>query len=108
MPTPFSALVCGYGVPKDIATDPNYMAYLHAVVNRLFVNHRDDPGTIVVSGGATGLVKPYRQTEAGEMARWMGEKIGNLKLGNWKLVADGKALTTVENLLNFAATVDAG
>lgn len=102
----FSALICGYGVPGDIATDPNYMAYLHAVVNRLFVDRRGESGTIVVSGGATDLVRPYRRTEAGEMAGWLKGKIGNLKIRKWKLIRDAKALTTVENLLNFVNVFD--
>ncbi len=105
----FTALICGYGVPKDLATDPNYQAYLHAVVNALFVRHGDDAGTIVLNGGATDLHPPHARTEAGEMKRWLvAHKTLMSRSAHqrpWKILAKARSLTMVENLLNFAPLV---
>lgn len=110
----FSALICGYGVPKNIDTDPNYQAYLHPVVNYLFRHHRNTNGTIVLNGGATDIFKPYKRTEAGEMKKWLQKKVDEIRwpsqnvnngiLDGWQVLAKPKALTTVETLLNFAKT----
>jgi hypothetical protein len=94
----FTALICGYGVPKDIFTDLHYNAYLRQVVNELFDRYKTS-GTIVLNGGRTDLFKPYRRTEAGEMARWFTRNAPR----PWKIVAKPKSLTTVENLLNVSA-----
>ncbi len=105
-PRSFTALICGYGVPKDMATDPNYQAYMHPVVNYLFSHFCDANGTIVVNGGATDIFKPYKRTEAGEMKKWLTEKIDEIGRSaqkiNWRILARPKALTTVETLLKFA------
>ncbi len=104
-PRTFVALICGYGVPKDIFSDPNYQAYLHPVVNYLFSRYCDATGTIVMNGGATDIFKPYKRTEAGEMKKWLKEKIDEIGRSaqkvNWRILARPKALTTVENLLGF-------
>lgn len=102
----FSALICGYGVPKNIFDDKNYHAYLTACFNNLFDLRRGDRGIIVVNGGPTDCYKPYRRTEAGEMTKWLQkkktevEKMTGKKLP-WKIISKPKSLSSVENLLNF-------
>ncbi|MBI3251272.1 MAG: hypothetical protein HYZ61_05505, partial [Candidatus Andersenbacteria bacterium] len=87
------------------------MAYLHAVVNYLFSRYRDVDGTIVMNGGATDIFKPYKRTEAEEIKKWIfftiGKSVHFSKVKkHWKFVVRPKSLTTVENLLNFAETID--
>lgn len=102
----FSALICGYGVPKNILEDKNYHAYLIACFNCLFDHHQNDRGVIVLNGGPTDCYKPYRRTEAGEIAKWLQkkkiavEKLTGKKLP-WKIISKPKSLSSVENLLNF-------
>lgn len=100
MRAPFVALVCGYGVPRDIFADPNYQAYLHAVANWLFSHYDGRPGTIVPDGGPTDLFPPRSRTEGREIARWLraNEAVRN---NRWAVRPRSKSLTTVENLLNF-------
>ncbi|MFH1089517.1 MAG: ElyC/SanA/YdcF family protein [Candidatus Uhrbacteria bacterium] len=102
----FSALICGYGIPKDIMTDENYFSYLTQVFNFLFDRFADTKGSIVLSGGATDCFPPFKRTEAREMKRWLVEKIKNVEKETqkkilWKIILDNKALSTLENLVNF-------
>jgi len=102
----FSALVCGYGVPKDILEDKNYHTYLTQIFNFLFDKFSETSGTIVLSGGPTDCFPPYRRTEAREMKKWFDQKITEVKKEtkqkiSWKFILDNKALSTVENLLYF-------
>jgi len=102
----FSALICGYGVPKNIFEDKGYHAYLTACFNHLFKNLRDKPGKIIVNGGPTDCYKPYRRTEAGEMAKWLKkkktevEKLTSQKIP-WQIISRPKSLSSAEDLLNF-------
>lgn len=102
----FVALIPGYGVPKDILTDKNYATYLAPCFNMLFDTFRDTQGTIVVSGGRTDVFPPYRRTEAGEMKRWLVAQIALARKASgmrlpWKIALDTRALTSVENVINF-------
>lgn len=105
-PQTFSALICGYGVPKNIFTDKNYHAYLTTCFNKLFDLYQNYSGTIVVNGGLTDCYKPYKRTEAGEMAKWLRykklevEKLTNQSLA-WQIISRPKALSSVEDLLSF-------
>jgi hypothetical protein len=98
----FAALVCGYGVPKNIFADPNYQAYLHLAVNWLFARYDGAPGTIVPDGGPTDLFPPRKRTEGREMARWLRANEAVQK-NRWRVRPRSKSLTTVENLMNFAS-----
>jgi hypothetical protein len=103
-PQTFSALICGYGVPKNILKDQNYNSYLTQVFNFLFDRFANQPGTVVLSGGPTDCFAPYRRTEAKEMLCWFQDKTRHLKKQNkislkWKFRLESKSLSTVENLL---------
>ena len=85
----FIALICGYGIPKDIMTDRSYHAYLVAVTNWLYDRYRDTPGKIIMNGSPTDIIKPYRRTEANEIAKWMHDRLLQIKKAsgskpNWK------------------------
>lgn len=101
----FVTLICGYGVPENMDADPNYQAYLHPVINYLFDRYRDARGVIVASGGPTDLAKPYRRTEASEIKRWIASHLKSMpkttRPSAWRVAAETRSLTTVENLLNF-------
>jgi len=102
----FSALVPGYGIPKDIMADENYFSYLTQTYNFLFDRFEDTKGIIVLSGGATDCFPPFKRTEAREMKRWFLEKIKCVEKETkkkipWKIILDNKALSTLENLVNF-------
>jgi hypothetical protein len=102
----FSALVCGYGIPEDIMTDKNYFSYLTQVFNFLFDRFADTEGSVFLSGGPTDCFPPFKRTEARETKRWLVEKIKSAEkeIGQkipWKIILDNKALSTLENLVNF-------
>lgn len=106
----FTALIPGYGVPKDILTDRNYNSYLAVCFNTLFDRFRDDEGTIVVSGGPTDCYPPFERTEANEMERWLETQIRLAEMHSstklrWTIKTDNEALTTIENVLYFKPVI---
>lgn len=106
----FTALIPGYGVPKNILTDRNYGAYLSVCFNTLFDKYRDAAGTVFVSGGHTDCFPPYKRTEAREMRRWFLRQKSTAERAygrplRWRIVMDYHALTTIENMLNFSKIV---
>lgn len=61
--------VNGYGVPKNVFTDKNYLHYVQYVVSS--AETADAPVTVYFAGGATDPAQPGK-TEAGEMERLAG------------------------------------
>ena len=77
-----------------------------------------------MNGGLTDCYKPYRRTEAGEMARWFRDKITSVGsdarlstealakvdkgVMRWQIVSCPSSLSSVENLLNFKPFVHSG
>ncbi len=95
-----TAIINGYGVPEDIRTDRSYHAYLVQVVNWLWERYRTRAVTIVPCGGPTDMRRPYRRTEAGEMARWLRPKLRVLGLASrWRIAPIATELTALENML---------
>lgn len=98
--TRLTAIINGYGVPEDIRTDRPYHAYLVQVVNWLWDRHRMHAGTIVPAGGKTDMRRPYRRTEAGEIAKWLAPRIRSLELASrWRVQPIATELTALENML---------
>ncbi len=89
-------LICGYGVPKDIQTDDNYRRYLGIVFNTIYSHSAGKPAMIICAGGKTDLVKPYKRSEAGEIARFLKPL---MRGRDWKLAQEARSLSTVENML---------
>lgn len=107
-------LVLGYGIPEDISQDENYQLYLKSVFNKIFAicstQNSWDP-VIVFSGGKTDLIKPYRCTEAGEMIKvfrgLMQRASVKKQVRSWRLISEGKSLSTLDNLLYTQEIVQA-
>lgn len=98
-------LIHGYGVPKDIGKDEGYHAYLNTAFNAVYdvcVRERMQP-VIIFSGGKTDLFKPYRRTEAGEMARYFKALAKRPFVADvtktWKFELEVRALSSLENML---------
>lgn len=89
-------LICGYGVPKDIQTDDNYRRYLGIVFNTIYAQSAGKPAMIICAGGKTDLQKPYKRSEAGEIARFLKPL---MRGQDWKLAQEARSLSTVENML---------
>lgn len=100
-------LINGYGVPKDIFTDGNYQTYLNVAFNTMFDLTQQNPGAkplIIFSGGPTDCFRPYRRTEAGEMAKYFRALIRQRPAAKpvtrrWQIVLQARAVTAVENLV---------
>lgn len=97
------ALINGYGIPEDIRTDRSYHAYLVQVLNWLWDRHRTHAITIVPCGGKTDMRRPYRRTEAGEIAKWIRPRIHAIGLASrWQVAPIATELTALENMLAAA------
>lgn len=97
------AVINGYGVPEDIRTDRSYHAYLVQILNWLWERHRTHAITIVPCGGKTDMRRPYRRTEAGEIAKWLAPRIRALGLDSqWRIAPIATELTALENMLAAA------
>ncbi|KAA0206980.1 hypothetical protein EDM68_00080 [Candidatus Uhrbacteria bacterium] len=99
-------IVCGYGVPKDIEKDFNYQLYLRTAFNQIFdvmIRHPKDRGLIVASGGPTDMRRPYKRTEAHEMAKVIKRLLARPALKGLgkrvRIVEEGKSLSSMENIL---------
>lgn len=99
-------IICGYGVPKDIATDGNYQHYLRGVFNRVYDEAqivKNPRPVIVFAGGKTDIVKPFRRTESGEMARFfrglMSRSSVRLRTKSWQILTESNSVSTLENFL---------
>lgn len=98
-------LINGYGVPKDIFNDDAYRGYLNPIFNTIYdeaVLGGVQP-VIVFSGGKTDMFKPYRRTEAGEMAKYFKFLAARSSVSKvtraWKYELESKALSSLENIL---------
>ncbi|MDP3244828.1 MAG: hypothetical protein Q8M83_04185 [bacterium] len=90
----------GYGVPVDIFKDLNYHAYLIQVFNYLWDKYQSKSLTIIPCGGLTDLVSPYKRTEAGEMVKWLRERIKKFGLAKlWRVTPCATEFTALENML---------
>jgi hypothetical protein len=96
-------LICGYGVPEDIATDRNYQTYLTVVFNMMYAMARGADATIIPCGGPTSPRAPYTETEAkmigGFLERLLSRKETAEECKAWKIVLEDRSLSTLENLV---------
>ena len=95
--------IFGYGVPKDIMKDDNYRRYLSIVFNHVFDVAAGENAVILFCGGPTDCFKPYKRTEAGEMAKLFkslaGRKDVKKQTKKWKYVLRSKTVCGLENIL---------
>lgn len=96
-------LILGYGVPDDIKTDLNYQRYLGLAFNAMFQRSANAPATIVACGGRTDIHKPYKRSEASEIAKiirvWSKRSEIRSATAAWAFLKEERSLSTVENLL---------
>ena len=99
-------LICGYGIPQDIMKDFEYRVYMNLAFNKIYDHAvRDQSQSIVIifSGGNTDSFPPYKRNEASEMIKLfkslMWRSFVKDLTNNWQLVAEKRALSTLENLL---------
>jgi hypothetical protein len=99
-------IVCGYGVPKDIENDFNYQFYLRTAFNKIFdslIGHPSDKGVIIVTGGPTDMRKPYKRTEAQEMAKVFKTLLARPAVEGMRkrvrVIEEKKSLSSMENIL---------
>jgi hypothetical protein len=103
MSLPF--LILGYGVPKDIRDDLNYSIYLRSAFNAIYsvCIRSGEPARIVLCGGKTDMIRPYRRTEADEMAKIIRELANQnavrAETKRWKMIPERRSLSTLDNLL---------
>lgn len=103
-------IVSGYGVPENIKTDGNYQTYLRLAFNIIYreslATKTIDP-VIVLTGGRTDMVKPYRRTEAGEMEKvfraFMTRPSLRPRTKTWKVLREPRAISSPETLLFSSA-----
>ena len=105
-------IICGYGIPRDMARDENYSRYLNVAFNTIYQEVTDravKQPLILFSGGPTDMHKPYRRTEGQVMTKYF-KKLANRSAVKhatrlWRYVADTKSLSTLENLLLARAVI---
>ncbi len=95
--------IFGYGVPKDIVKDSNYIRYLSFCFNYIFDRAESKQAQIVFCGGKTDCFKPYERTEAVEMKKFFTTLLRKSYIKKqtrlWKLKTIGNTLNTLENVL---------
>ncbi|KKQ44486.1 MAG: hypothetical protein US63_C0026G0005 [Candidatus Moranbacteria bacterium GW2011_GWC2_37_8] len=98
-------VISGYGIPRDIIKDENYNIYLKMAFNAIFdISAKEKIAPVIIfCGGKTDMLEPYERTEAEEMIRLfdilMNRKQCKEFTGDWKLVAESKSISTLENLI---------
>ncbi|MFA5047690.1 MAG: hypothetical protein WC516_01470 [Patescibacteria group bacterium] len=100
-------IVLGYGVPENIIKDQNYNFYLRTVFNKVFDLTREKKNkkpVIILSGGKTDLLPPYKRSESGEMLKLFNNlrerAFVQKETKSWRVYAEGTAISTLENLVN--------
>lgn len=107
-------LVFGYGIPKNILKDENYNFYLKMVFNKIYgfvVKNKINKPIIIICGGETDMLKPYRRIEADEMIKLFSAFIKERPFlkpmtKNWLFISENKSLSTLENLLNSKRIIE--
>lgn len=96
-------IILGYGIPKDILQDGNYSRYLNFVFNQIFDRAVGQKATIIFTGGLVDCFQPYQRIEALELKHFFEKKCQSVgmskQLRQWRLLAEKKSLSTLENLL---------
>jgi hypothetical protein len=96
-------LICGYGIPKDIQRDQNYLTYLSIVFNHIYTLAVGQEAAIIPCGGATNCEPPYQGTEARAIADYLDQLMHReetvRQTSLWRVLPEEQSLSTLENLL---------
>lgn len=96
-------LICGYGIPEDIAKDQQYLSYLHLAFNKMYSESANQEAVIITCGGPTRCEEPFEGTEAGVMAEYVRGHMGREELqgqtSQWQVLEEDKSLSTLENIV---------
>lgn len=96
-------ILCGYGLPDNMATDANYQTYLHIAFNYMFTNSANQPATIIPCGGPTGCEPGMEGTEAEAMADELQTMMQREELvaptQAWQIIPENTSLSSLENQL---------
>lgn len=96
-------VICGYGLPKDIRKDQNYLTYLHVAFNRIYAESVNQSTILIPSGGSTSCEPPFVGTEAEIMENYLEQHIEHAGITeqtrDWKFYPEKESLSTLENLL---------
>jgi hypothetical protein len=101
-------LIPGYGIPKDIMSDPQYQIYLNLVFNTIYdstVKHFETKPPLVFSGGNTDGMPPFKRKDFDEMVRfftYLCQRDAVKKFTRtWKVYRESRSLSTLENFVNM-------
>ena len=101
-------IICGYGIPEDIASDQNYSTYLRIAFNFIYALAGNKQAAIIPCGGPTNCNPPYNGTEAEAIAdhiqQLMKRDSVSYATQEWSLYPENTSLSSLENLL-FAKRV---
>ncbi len=96
-------LICGYGIPKDIHEDQNYLTYLNSVFNKIYQNSVGEAAAIIPCGGSTSCEPPYLGTEAEAITEYFSElknrEYVKERMSAWQIYPETESLSSLENLL---------
>ena len=96
-------VICGYGIPKDINSDQNYLTYLNVVFNKMYELSKNEEAVLIPSGGPTSCDPPFEGTEAKAMSDYlqnlMEREDTKKQTSKWKTYLEDKSLSTLENFI---------
>lgn len=103
-------LFCGYGLPKDIRADQNYVTYLHVAFNAIYERSRGASALLIPSGGPTACTPPFEGTEAEAMTEYlqklMDRPVVSAVTRGWRIVPEKESLSTLENFVFAKRIID--
>lgn len=96
-------LICGYGLPKDIREDQNYVTYLNVIFNRMYELAARHEAAIIPCGGPTNCEPPFQGTEAQMITDYirdlMNREATHEQTMDWNIFPETRSLSTLENLI---------
>lgn len=96
-------IICGYGLPKDIRDDQNYLTYLNVAFNRMYELAARQAATVIPCGGPTNCSPPFDGTEAqfisGYLKELMDREATREQTKDWEVALEDRSLSSLENLV---------
>lgn len=103
-------IINGYGIPESNQEDSNYTTYLTIIFNSIFSDASNQEAVIIPSGGPTSCTPPFDGTEAsyiaGRLNNMMHQDFLAQQTSNWRIIEEGRSLSSLENLLFAKEIID--